>query len=72
MARTGSGGVRIGKQIIEFGDFPDSIDIDVVRERAWRRLLEKERKEREEKEDRRRALALDDGIARGTLGIKME
>jgi len=54
MVRTTSGGVKIGKQIIEFGDFPEKIDVDVVRERAWRRLLEKEREEKEKKADRKR------------------
>jgi len=66
MVRTTSGGVKIGKQIIEFGDFPEKIDVDVVRERAWRRLMEKERAERaerERREDRKRASALaDEGL----------
>lgn len=78
MTRSSSGGVKIGKQIIEFGDFPEKIDVDVVRERAWRRLLEKEREERERRRDRERALRLGvEGISEGGdrsdsgLGIRM-
>lgn len=78
MTRSSSGGVKIGKQIIEFGDFPEKIDVDVVRERAWRRLLEKEREERVRIEDRARARALaghdEEGGGNGMgsgLGIRM-
>ena len=47
MSRSSSGGVKINGQIIEFGDFPEKIDVDVLRERAWRRLKELERLEKE-------------------------
>ena len=52
MSRSSSGGVKMGGQIIEFGDFPEKIDVDVVRERAWRRLKELERLEKAERLER--------------------
>lgn len=34
MARSGSGGVRVGKYVIEFGDFPEPVHVREARERA--------------------------------------
>lgn len=36
MARAGSGGVRVGQYIIEFGDFPEGVEVRQARERAER------------------------------------
>jgi hypothetical protein len=36
MARAGSGGVRVGQYIIEFGDFPEAVEVRQARERAER------------------------------------
>jgi hypothetical protein len=47
MGRTTSGGMRVGRRLIEFGDFPEPVDFDLARERAERVWLERER-EREE------------------------
>ncbi|RDW84939.1 hypothetical protein BP6252_02529 [Coleophoma cylindrospora] len=34
MSRSGSGGLRVGNRVIEFGDFPDAIDLALARERV--------------------------------------
>ena len=47
MGRTTSGGVRVGRRLIEFGDFGEPVDYDLARERVDRAWLERER-EREE------------------------
>lgn len=36
MARTGSGGVRVGQYVIEFGDFPEPVEVRQARDRADR------------------------------------
>jgi hypothetical protein len=36
MTRSGSGGVRVGRQVIGFGDFPDTVEVSEARERADR------------------------------------
>jgi hypothetical protein len=36
MARSGSGGVRVGQYVIEFGDYPDPVEVRQARERAER------------------------------------
>jgi hypothetical protein len=36
MARSGSGGVRVGRQVIEFGDFPEPVEVMEARDRADR------------------------------------
>jgi hypothetical protein len=36
MARAGSGGVRVGPYMIEFGDFPEPVEVREARERADR------------------------------------
>jgi hypothetical protein len=36
MGRTTSGGMRVGRRVIEFGDFPEPVDFDLARERAER------------------------------------
>ena len=36
MARSGSGGVRVGQYVIEFGDFPEPVGVRDARERAER------------------------------------
>jgi hypothetical protein len=36
MARTGSGGVRVGQYVIEFGDFPEPVEVRESRGRADR------------------------------------
>lgn len=36
MARIGSGGVRVGPYMIEFGDFPERVEVREARERAER------------------------------------
>ena len=43
MGRTSSGGLRVGRRLIEFGDFPEPVDFDLARERADRNWLERER-----------------------------
>lgn len=43
MGRTTSGGLRVGRRLIEFGDFPEPVDFDLARERADRGWLERER-----------------------------
>ena len=43
MGRTSSGGLRVGRRLIEFGDFPEPVDFDVARERADQAWLERER-----------------------------
>ena len=53
----------MGGQIIEFGDFPEKVDVDVVRERAWRRLKELERLEKAERLER---------LEREGLGISLD
>lgn len=47
MGRTTSGGMRVGRRLIEFGDFPEPVDFELARERAEMVWLERER-EREE------------------------
>ena len=43
MGRSGSGGVRVGNgQVIEFGDFPDKVDMREARERVERTLVARE------------------------------
>jgi hypothetical protein len=36
MGRTISGGMKIGRRVIEFGDFPEPVDADLARERVER------------------------------------
>jgi hypothetical protein len=45
MERTGSGsgGVRIGRRVIEFGDFPEGVEVEAARERVVRSWGERER-----------------------------
>jgi hypothetical protein len=43
MGCTISGGMRVGRRLIEFGDFPEPVDFDLARERADRGWLERER-----------------------------
>src|SRR5436190_3178758 len=38
---TNSGGVRIGRRLIGFGDFPELVDYDLARERAERQRAER-------------------------------
>jgi len=43
MERTTSGGMRVGKKVIEFGDFPEPVDWEVARQRAERgRMMQRE------------------------------
>ncbi|TAQ89882.1 hypothetical protein B7494_g1819 [Chlorociboria aeruginascens] len=43
MGRTLSGGLKVGKRLIEFGDIGDPIDYEIARERTERLWLERER-----------------------------
>lgn len=52
MSRSSSGGVKIGGQIIEFGDSLEKVDVDIMRERMWRRLKEQERIEKAQETDK--------------------
>jgi hypothetical protein len=36
MERSGSGGVRVGRRVIEFGDFPEAVEVEAARERVVR------------------------------------
>lgn len=50
MGRSGSGGVKVGGKMIEFGDFPEKVDADAARQRVLKSWSEKEKKERERRE----------------------
>lgn len=50
MERSSSGGVRVGRKFIEFGDYPELVDYELARERVVR-----SRGEREREAERRRA-----------------
>jgi hypothetical protein len=41
MSPTNSGGVRIGRRLIGFGDFPEMVDSDLARERAERQRADR-------------------------------
>ena len=41
--RSGSGGVKIGRRVIEFGDFPEPVDFEAARERVVRSWGEREK-----------------------------
>ena len=43
MERSGSGGVRVGRRVIEFGDFPEGVEVEAARERVVRSWGERER-----------------------------
>lgn len=53
MGRTTSGGIRVGRRLIEFGDFPEPVDFDLARERAERVWLERESAREESFRDER-------------------
>jgi hypothetical protein len=38
---TNSGGVRVGRRLIGFGDFPEMVDFDLARERAERQRADR-------------------------------
>jgi hypothetical protein len=40
MSPSSSGGVRIGRRMIGFGDFPDPVDLDLARQRVERQRSE--------------------------------
>lgn len=50
MGRSGSGGMKVGGKMIEFGDFPEKVDADAARQRVLKSWSEKEKKERERRE----------------------
>ncbi len=55
---SGSGGVRVGGKMIEFGDYPEPVDLQLARERVlnWG---ERERKAKMERE----------GMENGSVGL---
>ena len=57
MGRTMSGGMRVGRRVIEFGDFPEPVDADLARER-----VERSWEERERGRDRRREISGMEGL----------
>ena len=54
--RRGSGGVKVGERVIEFGDFPEGVRVDEARERA---LLLRSWGEREREVERRKRMERD-------------
>ena len=54
--RRGSGGVKVGGRVIEFGDFPEGVRVDEARERA---LLLRSWGERESEVERRKRMERD-------------
>jgi hypothetical protein len=74
MERSGSGGVKVGDRVIEFGDFPEGVKIEEARERAkvlrggGDREREAEMRRREKRVERERDQAVGLGIG-GFRGV---
>ena len=74
MERSGSGGVKVGGRVIEFGDFPEGVKVEEARERAkvlrgWGdREREAEMRRREKRVERERDEAVGLGIG-GFRGV---
>jgi hypothetical protein len=71
MERSGSGGVKVGGKVIEFGDFPEGVLVEEARERA--RVLRGWGEREREVERRRRELGkgkkVEEGVGLGIGGV---
>jgi hypothetical protein len=67
MSPSSSGGVRIGRRMIGFGDFPESVDLDLARQRADRQRADLRSVSREN--ERPRYMRIDPNVGVNGSGL---